>query len=388
MHAGWGSCASRLAPAPHVASETVRAVLLHRGLFLEESGDQGGRFRHEGVAAGMDERDEGRAGFRRIERAVCRPRLARFVAAIDFADRFHGPLLPLELHQRIVLSGDVQRRLWLQFVQAFVRRGGRWGKCREHIAAHRPEQIGDPAAIRVPRGEDAFRVHFVVLLEPRERRVEELQVAVLLSAGQVLPARLRAFGIGETAGRVQPLHVNRDGFRPLFVHREAFHRTPRRAAVAVEDKDHRRRHPLRRIRCVNPRLARDAIDRQLQPRKPRSESGLGRRILRAGGKRTERREQSHAKDQRMERQFHDKKEWDFPRFAGHPCDRRTGCQRRANLAAGLFASSCACEARCVRVSQCGDACSRTPVLSFSGPIDPGSDDSWVATGPARQRCST
>jgi hypothetical protein len=57
---------------------------------------------------------------------------------------------------------------------------------------------------------DAPRIDLVVALERGQNRIEEFEVAVRLLAGAVLPAGLFTFGIGQSAGRVQALHIDDD----------------------------------------------------------------------------------------------------------------------------------------------------------------------------------
>lgn len=64
---------------------------------------------------------------------------------------------------------------------------------------------------------NASRVHVIILLELGEHGVEEFEIVVALITGCGLPAGAFALRIGQLAGRVQSLWVNRNGFRPLSV---------------------------------------------------------------------------------------------------------------------------------------------------------------------------
>ena len=77
----------------------------------------------------------------------------------------------------------MEERLRLEFHEALreQRRGRRHrGK---HVAAFRPEDVGEATAVGMPGRVDALRVDRVAFLQIGEHGVEELQVAIALRAG-------------------------------------------------------------------------------------------------------------------------------------------------------------------------------------------------------------
>src|SRR5205085_1470237 len=107
---------------------------------LEKLHNDRGRLGRKLMGARVNGGDDRRADLGRIESAgrVLIPRLA-FAALVEFAQGFDGLLLPGELHQRIVLAGDVEDRFGLERRQIPGR--GRRGRreCGELVTARGPE---------------------------------------------------------------------------------------------------------------------------------------------------------------------------------------------------------------------------------------------------------
>src|SRR6266568_9307970 len=109
-------------------------------------------------------------------------------------------------------------------------------------------------------GEDAFGIDFVNFFEARKHSVEEFQVAVLLIADGLLPARRFAFRVSQFSRRVQTLHINRDGFGPMTVHGEHSGRVLRATAVTMKDENYGSRLFFSGWRNVRERFAGDSFD--------------------------------------------------------------------------------------------------------------------------------
>ncbi len=58
----------------------------------------------------------------------------------------------------------------------------------KYISARQPEQISKSAAVGMPGAINAFRVHLVILLEPRKDGIKEFQIAISLITNRRLPA--------------------------------------------------------------------------------------------------------------------------------------------------------------------------------------------------------
>ena len=114
---------------------------------------------------------------------------------------------------------------------------------RQRVTALRPEQVGEPSAVGVSGGVDPRVVDRTLPPESVQHRVEELQIAVPLFAGAVLPAGFTSLRIREPTRRVQPLRVHDHRLRPMRMDAERPRRIARRASVAVKDEHQRGRLP-------------------------------------------------------------------------------------------------------------------------------------------------
>src|ERR1043165_3015881 len=101
------------------------------GVLLEELHDEGGRLGGILMVAGVDEGHERGVRRRRIDRAALVPVLSLVLAAVQRADRGPGLLLPLELHELVLLAGDVEDRTGLGVLQDSRRRRRRRRDRRE-----------------------------------------------------------------------------------------------------------------------------------------------------------------------------------------------------------------------------------------------------------------
>ena len=231
-----------------------------RGMLFEKFHDQCRRGGIEFMAAGVNKSHQRGAAGRRINCALIVPPLAAGDATVDPAHHFHRECLPRDIHERIVMPADDHRGLGRQLSSISSRRCRRSDR-RKNIPARKPEQISKTAAIGMAGAINPFRVYLIILIEPREHGVEEFKIAISLVAGGGLPAGQFSLRIGKLTGSVQPLHINRNGLRPLFVHGESVRRIIRGTAVTVKDENHRREVGFGISGRINQRCAYHAIDR-------------------------------------------------------------------------------------------------------------------------------
>jgi len=154
----------------------------------------------------------------------------------------------------------------LQGKQLGIVGGGRIGKA---VAARGPQEIHHRAAVRMAGGKHVRAIDRVVIERPREHRVDQMQVAIAVVAGLLLPSRQPAFGIGHDAGRRQPLRVHHDRVRPELVRAKRAGGVRRRSAVPVKH-EHERRSSARILRRGHQCRSRDAIHDPGLRREPRN----------------------------------------------------------------------------------------------------------------------
>ena len=112
------------------------------------------------VGAGVDESDDGRSGFRFVERALGGPLDAFLVAAVELDQGLDGVFLPVVFDERIHFAGQVHDRFGLEagdLLEPFIAgaSSGRGGHGGEDVAAGSPQQIREATAIGVASGIDA-----------------------------------------------------------------------------------------------------------------------------------------------------------------------------------------------------------------------------------------
>src|SRR6185369_2166651 len=85
----------------------------------------------------------------------------------------------------------------------------------------------------------AIGIGLILLLNPLERRVEELEIAITNLAGRLLPSVSRALSIGYAFDSRNALHIDDHGFRPQLVNAKPASGILSSPAVPVKHKDNR-----------------------------------------------------------------------------------------------------------------------------------------------------
>src|SRR5215510_539051 len=98
-------------------------------------------------------------------------------------------------------------------------------------------------AVRVTEHVHSIRIRHVPLLDPFERRVEELYVSITKLAWILLPTVELAFRIGNALNARLALHVDDHSLRPQLVNSKPTRGVLCVAAVPVKDKNNRRASP-------------------------------------------------------------------------------------------------------------------------------------------------
>ena len=169
----------------------------------------GRRFGGKVVGTGVNQRDDGRAGFGCIERALRHHSVPFSSQPLSFRRASIVACLPFVFDERVLLAGRCMTGLGLSGNECLDHSGsgtggGGGGDGGKHVAATAPEEIGEAAAVGVAGGVDAAFIDLVVGLERGEDGVEEFEVAVAEDAAVRVASRSFCLRVGERPGVLRP----------------------------------------------------------------------------------------------------------------------------------------------------------------------------------------